>query len=299
MSLLDLLLGLLANLAWGFNFIAGKEGAQHFQPLLFTALRFAILLALTAPWLKPAKGYMKPLLSVAFVLGVLHFSMMFLGLNAGGNIASVAIATQLYVPFSAILAAAILKESIGWIKGGAIVLALAGVFIIGFDPVVFNHLDALAWVVGAAASMAVATILMKQCPTLGVMRLQAWIALVATPSLLALSYIFEDGQWSLLVQSEWSDYWAPLYSAVAASIIGHGIVYRLLGRYSVSLVTPMMLLAPIFAMVFGVVWFGDVLTWKLSLGGALTLLGVVIINIPREQLRRVMHLLAGKRGASV
>ncbi len=104
MSVPHLLMIVLANVAWGLNFIAGKIGVEVFQPLFFTALRFLFLFLIMLPWLQPAPGYMRPLLKVAFLLGVLHFGMVFIGLNAGGDIASVAITTQLYVPFSAILA---------------------------------------------------------------------------------------------------------------------------------------------------------------------------------------------------
>jgi O-acetylserine/cysteine efflux transporter len=52
----DLLLALLANIAWAFNFIAGKAGVTHFPPLLFTVLRFAILLLVTAPFLRWVPG---------------------------------------------------------------------------------------------------------------------------------------------------------------------------------------------------------------------------------------------------
>ena len=48
----DLLLALLANTAWAFNFIAGKAGVTHFQPFLFTALRFAVLLLVLLPFLR-------------------------------------------------------------------------------------------------------------------------------------------------------------------------------------------------------------------------------------------------------
>ena len=71
MRVTHLLMILLSNSAWGFNFIAGKIGAEVFQPLFFTALRFLFLLLLMLPWLKPAPGYMKPLLRLAFLLGVL------------------------------------------------------------------------------------------------------------------------------------------------------------------------------------------------------------------------------------
>lgn len=251
MSVPHLLMVVLVNTAWGLNFIAGKIGAEVFQPLFFTALRFLFLLLLMLPWLKPAPGYMKPLLKVAFLLGVLHFGMIFIGLNAGGNIASIAITTQLYVPFSAIFASIFLREKISLVSILSIVLAFGGVMIIGFDPIVFNHLDAILWVTGAAFVMAVATILMRQCPNLGVFRLQAWIALVALPSLLLLSSVFESGQIQILSSVRFIDFWTPLYSAVGASIIGHGFVYYLLGRYPVSIVTPLLLPAPIIATSLG------------------------------------------------
>lgn len=290
MSIPDLLLVLLANVGWGFNYIAGKIGAGHFQPLLFTSIRFLFLFVLMLPWLKPAPGFMFPLLRVAFFLGVVHFSMMFIGLNAGGNIASVAITTQLYVPFSAILANIFLREKISFMRVVAIAVAMAGVMVIGFDPIVFNHLDAVIWVIGAAVAMAIATILMRQCPNLGVFRLQAWIAAVAAPSLFLLSLIFESGQGELLGNSRLTDYWSPLYSAIGASIIGHGIVYYLLGRYPVAVVTPLLLLAPILASLFGVWMFHDVLGWKLIVGGIMTLTGILLVSMhPQiEKKRRVL-----------
>ncbi len=277
MPLAHFLMILLINTAWGFNFIAGKIGADKFQPLLFTALRFLFLLILMLPWLKPAPGYMKPLLRVACLLGMLHFSMIFIGLHEGGNIGSIAITTQLYVPFSAILASVFLKEKISPLTILAIAIAFGGVMVIGFDPIVFNHLDAIMWVTGAAFVMACATVLMRLCPNLGVFRLQAWIALIALPSLLALSAIFETGQMQILSDVDILDYWTPLYSAVGASVIGHGMVYYLLGRYPVSKITPLLLPTPIFATFLGVVIFGDVLGWKLVVGGALTLLGVLML----------------------
>jgi len=279
MNVTDLLLALLVNFAWGLNYIAGKAGAGQFQPLFFTSLRFFFLLLVMLPWLRPAPGYMWPLLRVAFLLGVGHFSMMFLGLNAGGNIASVAIATQLYVPFSAILAAIFLREKITALRIVAILIAFCGIIVIGFDPTVFKHLDAIFWVIGAALMLAIATVMMRQFPNLGVFKLQAWIALVATPSLFFLSLIFESNHWQVLTNARLSDFWTPLYSAIGASVIGHGLVYRLLGRYPVSIVTPLMLLAPILASWFGVLFFHDVIGWRLVIGGVLTLGGVVLVSV--------------------
>jgi O-acetylserine/cysteine efflux transporter len=226
---------------------------------------------------------------VAFLLGVLHFGMIFIGLHAGGDIASIAITTQLYVPFSAIFASVFLREKISLVSLLAIAVAFGGVMVIGFDPIVFNHLDAIFWVAGAALVMAVATILMRQCPNLGVFRLQAWIALVALPSLLLLSSIFESGQLEILSDVGIIDFWTPLYSAVGASIIGHGIVYYLLGRYPVSIVTPLLLPTPVIATFFGVMIFGDILGWKIIVGGSMTLLGVLMLLKPSTREVKKAH----------
>lgn len=274
-----MLLALLANTAWAFNFIAGKAGVTHFPPLLFTTLRFGMVLLLLFPFLRWVPGQMRQVIQVGFVLGVLHFSLIFAGLAAAGDITSIAIAAQLYVPFSALLAVLVLGETMGRRHLLGIGAAFGGVLVIGFDPMVFLHLDALLLIIGAAMAMAVATIFMRQLQGVGVFTLQAWIALIATPCLLALSLLLETGQVAALHAATWLDFGAPVYSAVGASLVGHGIMYYLLGRYPVSVTAPFMLLTPVLAVGFGVTLWGDALTWKLVLGGTMTIAGVAIITV--------------------
>ncbi len=102
MKLGDLLLALLANTVWAFNFVAGKAGVEHFQPFLFTALRFGLLLlaaAVAALDSRPNGPYFRHRPGAGRFALWHHFRRA-----AGGDIASVAIAAQLYVPFSALLA---------------------------------------------------------------------------------------------------------------------------------------------------------------------------------------------------
>ena len=275
----DLLLALLANIAWSANFLVGKAGVEHFPPLLFSTLRFAVLLLLLLPWLRWQSGKMRQVLQISGVLGVLHFSMIFIGLSASGDIASVAIATQLYVPFSALLAVVWLGERLDRWRGVGIAAAFVGVLIIGFDPTVFTHLDALAWIVGAAMAMAVATILMRRLSGVRVFTLQAWIGAVATPSLFLMSLLLEQGQIQALRTASGLDFAMPVYSAIGASLVGHGIVYYLLTRYPVSLITPLLLLAPVLAVFLGVLFWDDQPTWKLWMGGLITLGGVAVVTL--------------------
>ncbi len=285
MPLSHLLLALTANTAWAFNYIAGKVGVAHFSPLAFTALRFGFLLALLLPWLKPVPGQMRTVLKIGFIMGVVHFGLTFAGLAAAPDVSSVAIMTQLYVPMSVIAGVWLLGERLDGRRALGCVVAFAGVMVIGFDPVVFEHPRALVLIAGASAVFAWASILMRGLNEVGVFRLQAWIALVAVLGLTPLSLVFERGHAQAFATAGWLTWAAPLYSAVGASLVGHGIVYWLLKRHPVSTTAPLMLLSPVLAVASGVMLWGDALSWKLALGGALTLAGVAVINVrlPRRE----------------
>lgn len=273
-------LAMVANLTWAYNFIAGKVGAEHFAPLFFTSLRFFLLAAVLAAWIKlPPRDQWPRVVAVALVMGVLHFSFMFAGLAIGDNISALAIAVQLYVPMAALLAMVFLGERVGWSRAGGIGIAFAGVLVIGFDAAVFKRLDALLLVVGAAFFMAVANTVVRGMRGVGVFVLQGWLALISAPILLVLSLLIEDGQTAALAAAGWREWGAVVYAAAGASLVGHGIVYYLLRRYSVSLTTPLFLMTPVLAVVFGVVLWGDVLSWRLTLGGALTIAGVALITL--------------------
>jgi O-acetylserine/cysteine efflux transporter len=183
------------------------------------------------------------------------------------------------VPFGTILAVLFLGERIGWKRTTAIALAFAGLLVIGFDPVVFAHLDALAMVVGAAFAMALGQVWIARIASTNVFTMNAWIGVIGGPGLLALSLLLESGQAEAVRDAGWLDWSTIAYSAIAASIIGHGGSYFLMRHYPVNLVLAMFLLAPVFGVTFGVLLWGDQLTWKLVVGGACALIGVCVVTL--------------------
>ena len=276
----DLLLALIVNIFWAFNFVAAKYGLAHFPAFLFTALRFLLLLILLAPLLRPVPGHTRRLLLIGLVMGIGHFSLMFWGMSVSSDVSSIAIASQLYVPFSTLLAVLFLSETIRWRRTLGMVVAFLGVMVIGFDPAVLDNLVGLLLVAGAALAMAAANIFISQLRgQVKPLALQVWVALIAMPGLLILSLIFEQGQWQALRSAGLLEWSSVAYSTIGASVIGHGVLAYLLGRYPVSTVSPFMLLTPVFAVTFGVTIWGDQLTWQLLLGGGMTLVGVAIIAL--------------------
>ena len=274
-----LLLVLLVNALWGFNFIAGKYGTAVFGPMLFITLRFAIVLALLCLFLRRVPGQMLRIMAIGLMMGVGHYSFMFYGIYLAGSLSSVAITSQLTVPFATLLAIIFLGERIRWPRFLAIVTSFSGVVLIGLAPVGPEHLTALALTSVASLAMAISTILMRQLQGVSALNLQAWIALYATIAMGTITMILEQPQWSQLALIPLREYWTAAYSAIGATIVGHSLQYFLLQRYSVNSVAPFITLSTLFAIVFGIVLLDDELTLRIIIGGLLTLLGVTIVAI--------------------
>lgn len=282
MTPLHLALALLIAVIWGFTFITAKIGVSHFPPIFFTALRFGLVAIVLVPWLKVIPGRMRDVLVIALLAGAVHFGLMYSGMAMSSTVSAVAVLVQLGAPFSVLIAVVWLKEAVTWPRIVGIALSFIGVMVLGFDPNVLSNPLAAALVVGGAFVMSFAMILMRRLRDVGVFELQAWIAAVSAPLLFAGSFAFESSQFVEFADPSWLPIGAVLFTALATSIVGHGGWYYLLQRYSVSQVTGFGLLPPILTVVFGVLIFGEPMTWKLVLSVLLVTIGIAIITLWRD-----------------
>lgn len=284
MSLPHLALALLINLLWGFNFIVAKVGVTHIPPIAFTALRFFAVALMLLPFLRLVRGQGWPLLGAALFAGAFHFSLIFTGTKLAEDVSIVAIVTQLSIPFSTVLAVFFLNERIGWRRASGIALSFGGVLVMGFDPRVIDDLDAVAMVTVAGLSIAIGQILMRRLHGVGVFNMQAWVGIVSFPTLALLSFGFESGQVQAMEAAPSIAWAAVLYTAIAASLIGHGGMYFLLRHYPVSLVSPLLVLSPVFGALFSIWIFGDQWTPRIALGAVMTLGGVLVILLRQKKI---------------
>lgn len=237
------------------------------------------MLLLLFPFMRWVKGQMSLMILIGLCLGACHYSLMFYALYVGENVSSIAVAAQLSIPFSTILAVVFLKESVGWTRVLAIVAAFSGIVIIGFEPFGRDHIPALFLAALASLALAIATILMRRLQNVGVFNLQAWIALVSTIVLALLTWAFEKPDSTSLMSIPVLDYWTPVYSAIGATIFGHGSLYYLLQRYPVNHVAPFISLATLFGIAFAILFVNDEMTIRVALGGFLTVLGVTVVAL--------------------
>jgi len=280
----DLALILVICVVWAGNFIAAAQGMRHFSPFLFMILRFLLVLALLAPFLRlPPRGQWPRLIGVCLSIGGLHFALMFWALSRSADISSVAIVQQTYIPISVLLAMGLMHERVGWKTLAAVLVAFLGVLVVGFDPLVLQQTDVLAIALASAAFQALGSIYQRGIRGVGVLSFQAWTAVISLPVLLAATLLFEHGQLETIRSAQWSHWVAIGYSAVLASIVGHGLFFLLVQRHPVSSVMPYLQLTPVLAVVFGIVVWGDRPGGRLLIGGALVIAGILFITLRARQ----------------
>jgi len=278
-----LLVLLALNLAWGLNFLAIKYAIDELPTIFSAGLRFALVFLILFPFMRIIPGKMKQLFLAGFVIGALHFSVLYIAMAYAEDISSVAIATLTNVPFATILAVFFLGERIGIFSLAGTVMAFAGVMVIGFDPKALDHFFDLSLVMFASFLYATGAILLRRLSGVSVMNLQGWIGLIGMVSVLSVSFLLETGQIDALIASSWQARGGVIFSALGSSIIGHGGLYFLIKRYPVSTVAPLTLLSQIFAVASGVIILGEVLTTKMILGGLLTFGGVAVILLRQKK----------------
>jgi len=276
----DVLLALVVMLVWALNFPISKLGFVDFPPILFMALRFAIVAALLCPFFHPPRAKLKQIMLVSVTLGTFHFSLMFSGL-ARTDSATAALLVQSQVPFAALLAALVFKDRLTARSIVGMAIALLGIALIVGEPRFGSDPLPVAMILGAAFAWAVANIQFKQIGPIDGFALTGWMAFFACPQLFVLSLILEDHHLAAITHAGWHGWGAVAYGAIVITILSYGLWYPLMRKYAVNQVIPYTLLIPPLTVAGSYLILGDRLDWQSVLGGATTIVGVAIIVLRR------------------
>lgn len=279
---LDLLIAVLVPVSWGIGFVVAKPVVADFPPILLMALRFLVA-ALALVWFVPIpRRLWKPMFLVALVGATLQYGFTFYGLrelDAGIT----AMIVQAEVPFLVLIAALWLKEPIAAGKLVGMAIAFSGIYLVSGQPALAGSLHGVALVLTGALLWAVGQVMVRRLGSENGLTVTAWLALLATPQLLILSFVLERGQWSV-VTTAGADLWATvIYLGLVMTAIGYGCWYHVLGRYPASAVAPFLLLTPVSSMAGGILFLGEPLSRQSAVGGVLVLLGVALLLIERRR----------------
>jgi O-acetylserine/cysteine efflux transporter len=280
----------LCCLIWGGNFVLSKWMLSDLAlpPFFFAAVRFSLVAALMSPFLFPIPKHFLKLCLAALCVGAVHLAFLYTGLKTAPAGAS-AIVSQMMIPFATLLSVIFLYEKIGIKRGLGICGALIGVIILIYNPDSMAFDIGLIYIIIAFFIMAVGSVLIKGVGDIKPFQYLAWMGVLAVPSLGLASVLFESGQVEAARASGSGIIIGVLYTAILASIFAHGQYFRLLKTYDVSLVVPLTLMSPFWAVILGVAIRGEPFSKKLIIGSIFVLASVYIIARRQKQSLRETH----------
>ncbi|MEM7728144.1 MAG: EamA family transporter [Pseudomonadota bacterium] len=287
MSLRESLVLLMICTIWGLHFTVMRTaiGDAGVPPLFYAAVRMTLVAGLMLPFLRWHAGQMRAVLVGGLGFGALSYAFMFpaMGMTTAS---AAAVAIELYMPFSVLLGVVILGERIrGWSWTG-IVLAFAGVVVIGLtghggegstatEPL---FVLGIALIACAALSEACGAIAVKSTQGIRPSEMVAWFAIVGTVVLWPLTLMIETDQAAVFAPDRrWTFLAALAYSVILVSIVAHGSYYWLLTRLPIQVVAPSGLLTTVIGVAAGLALLGEPASLGLFIGVAITLCGVGIV----------------------
>jgi len=282
---LDLVQIIAVAAIWGLNNIAAKIVLLHLPPLMSVGLRFSVVLAVLAPWLRWPPRERWPLLAATLIcVGPLHFGVQYSGLAMAHALAPMVVAMQLWAPASVVFAAILLGERVGPLRWTGVGLAFVGAASMNFDPAVLAELAPLSIVALASAIYGLGTVLVRKLgASANPWVLQAWTAMLAAPTMLAGSAAFERARFAQAFAAPWYVWALVAFGAIASSIVASALLFKLVQRYEVSRTTPYLLLSPVVSFTLAPLILGDHISARMLMGAAATLAGVFLVAVAERR----------------
>ncbi len=272
----------VALLLWASAFAGIKAGLESYGPGELALLRFgtaSVVLAVYAAAIKmrlPAKED----LPVIFAAGFLGITTYHVALNIGEQTVTAGAAALLISMspvFTAILSAFFLKERFtrwGWL---GLMIAFSGVVLITLGEGGGVKLDPNAFVILLAAMATSLYFIVAKRPLrkYSALEFTTWAIWAGTLPML----VFAPGLIAQIPNAEWSATGAGLFMGVFPGAIAYMLWNRALSSMPASLLSTFLYFQPVNAIWIAWLWLGEIPTWLALTGGAISLAGVVIVNM--------------------
>jgi O-acetylserine/cysteine efflux transporter len=271
-------LAVLVAAIWGLNFVVVEVGLDDFPPLLLSALRYTLaslpLLLLggaaAVPW--------KWVLAVGGAIGVVKFSLLFVGMDVGMPAGLASLVLQVQAFFTLGFAAVLLRERLRAAQVAGLALASVGLVLVasGLDGVATPA--GFVLVIAAAAAWGVGNVAIKRAAPADPFRFMSWMCLVPPIPMLALSLAFEGPRavGDALAGIDLGGVGAVAYIAFAATTVGWGLWAYLMRAYSAGTVAPFSLLVPVFGLAFAALLLGEPIGVRVVVAAVLVVSGVFL-----------------------
>ncbi|HEX6873786.1 MAG TPA: EamA family transporter [Micromonosporaceae bacterium] len=262
---------------WGVNFVMIDLGLQTLPPLLFSALRFALAAFPALLFVGAPKVAWRWVIAVGLSLGVVKFSLLFAGMNAGMPAGLSSLVLQAKAIFTLLFAAVLLGERPGRRQLAGLSLAAAGIALVAWRLGPQRPADAFALVLAAAVAWGGANIAIRKAAPADMLNFMVWVSAVAAPPLMLLSLVIEGPAADLVAlrSLELASVGALAYIAGLSTLVGFGVWGALIRRHGAATVAPFSMLVPFFGMTSAALVLGERLHLTDVLGAVLVVSGVL------------------------
>jgi len=277
MKFKDIILVLLVILIWGANFTVIKIGLEEIPPVLFSALRFAIV-AIPAVFFIPfPKTSIWNVIGVGVFLGVIKFSFLFTSMDVGVSAGLASLLLQAQVVFTIVLSVFIFKEEIKKNQFTGIVIAVFGFSMFFFSQEGSLTILGLVLILFAALFWAISNLIMKKMKNVDLLHFMVWVSLIPTLPLAILSYFMETNEpLSLLLDTSMQLWLAVLYTGFISTLLAFAIWGYLLKTYTAATVTPFALLIPVVGMLVSSIFLNEKLGLIEIIGSSTVMIGLIV-----------------------
>jgi O-acetylserine/cysteine efflux transporter len=278
----DSLLAALVATIWGFNFVVIDWGMRDVPPLLFVAIRFAVVVFPAILFIRRPDAPWRTVAAVGVFMSLGQFGFLYVSMDAGLPPGLAALVLQAQVIFTVLIAAGVLREIPTSAQLAGVVLGSVGLAVVAVGRGGHVTAAALALCLLAALSWGIGNTVSRASGVKGGLSLTVWSAVVVPIPLLALSVALDGPSvvGHALASFSWQAGLSTLYTAVLASLVGYGVFNTLLGRNPSSSVVPWVLLAPVVAMAAAWLLLDQEPNSAEVVGGVLLILGVLVAMRP-------------------
>ncbi len=276
MNAKDTFLALLVVLIWGVNFSIIKIGLEELPPILFSALRFA-LVALPAVFFIPfPKTSVWNVIGVGLFLGVFKFGCLFIAMESDASAGLSSLLLQAQVFFTIGLSIVFYQEHITKNQFVGVLVASLGFSLFFLNAGQNITILGLSLILLAAFFWSISNIIMKQIKNVNLLHFMVWVCLIPPLPLMLLSYFTETQDPLAVILSTTADTWIALvYVSFISTLVAFALWGKLLKNYSAIKVTPFALLIPVVGIITSSIILSESLNLVEYIGAALIMLGLI------------------------
>ncbi|MBJ7555883.1 EamA family transporter [Marinomonas spartinae] len=278
MKLKDVLLLVALMALWGFNFSVIKLGTNEIDPLVLTALRFTFAVFPVIFFIKRPEVKWRYLFGYGLSFGVGVWGMTTLSIYAGLSAGMASLLLDMSVVSSLLVGWLCLNETITRHKLCGAGLALFGLLLIMLSKGESVTVQGVILVLVASVFWSVNGLIVKRANTQSVFAFNVWAMMFAPLPLLVLAMLSHGVQAVTLLPERFNGWalFSIVFQAYPTTLLGYWFWNKMMMTYSMSSVAPMTLLVPVFGILGGYWFYGEVVSFNEVMAAGFILLGLFI-----------------------